>query len=225
MEELVDKLTQAGRSKDKFKPPKYNGDSDVELFIDRFLDISDANDWRPRETIIHLKSCLEGAATDCSGGCDLEEIIGSLRSRFGLTAKQARVKLSQLQKNSKQSYHELGSEVNRLVNIAYPEQTRAFITETSLEVFSRALCHKSLQQHLLARPHDTLTEAIKICEEFMQVETAIKTSVSHIDAKETDVLLDRTTSHLQLLLNSIQELIQNYASAVAFVQSITQPPQ
>jgi hypothetical protein len=225
MEELVERLTQVGRPKDKFKPPKYTGDTDVELFIDRFLDIADANNWRPRETTLHLKGCLEGTATDCSRGSNVEEIIESLRSRFGITARQARVKLSQLQKRSKQSYHELGSEVSRLVKIAYPGQNRDFITETSLEVFSRALCHKSLQQHLLARPHDTLPESIKICDEFSQLETTTKTPVSHIDTTETVPPPDPTTSHLQVLLTAIQELTQSQAKLMASLAQNNKPKQ
>jgi hypothetical protein len=140
--------------------------------VEQFLDIAEANHWSGRETTLHLKSSLEGQAADYRRGQHFEEIIENLRSRFGITPKQARTKLGQLQKKHKQTYHELGSEVSRLVKIAYPQQGRAFYIDTSLEVFSRALNHKSLQQHLLARPHDTLAKAINICNEFSLIENS-----------------------------------------------------
>jgi hypothetical protein len=222
VDELVERLAHLSRPRDRFKPSKYSGDTDIELFIEQFLDIAEANHWSGRETTLHLRSALEGPAAECGRGSDSEEIIEDLRARFGITAKLARTKLGQLQKKTKQTYHELGSEVNRLVKIAYPRQGRNFRTETSLEVFSRALNHKSLQQHLLARPHETLAEAVRICNEFSLIEgsnTTHKTSVANINAEE-----EPGSKQLDVLTTAIQELARNQAQLVASLAQTQTPP-
>jgi hypothetical protein len=210
--ELVERLHELGTSKPKFKAPKFSGETDVELFITQFLDISDANRWSEREGALHLRTSLEGPAANCGHSADLEEIIQDLRSRFGITAKQARLQLSQIQKKPKQSFHELGMEVTRLVKLAYPDQGRAFQTETALENFSRAVNHKSPQHHLLARPHDTIVEAITICNEYSQIEGG-KTSIAAIETPEPT--RDTTTTQLQSMLSAMQELIHNQSKALA----------
>jgi ElaB/YqjD/DUF883 family membrane-anchored ribosome-binding protein len=209
IEELVERLSHIGQSKPKFKAPKYTGDSDIELFLSQFLDVSDANRWSDREAALHLRSSLEGSAAACGQSSDLEEIISDLRARFGITSKQARSKLGSISRKSKQTFHELGAEVTRLVKIAYPRQDRQFQLETSLEIFSRALNHRTLQQHLLARPHDTMAEAVQICNEFMQVEGS-KPTIANIDAEEGEQPeTSRASTEIQLLLSTVKELMQS----------------
>jgi hypothetical protein len=172
MEDLIERLSHINKPRYKFKPPKYSGETDIELFIDHFTNVARANRWSEEDTALHLRSSLEGRAAECGQSSNPEEIFENLRARYGFTAKQARTKLGQVQKKTKQTYQELGSEITRLVKIAYPHQGCVFQVETSLEIFCRALNHKTLQQHLLARPHETMADAIRICNEFVQIESA-----------------------------------------------------
>ena len=171
MDRLVNRLEslQTGK-KTEFKPPVYEGQTDIELFITQFQDVAEANDWSATEALLHLRNCLRGDAVECGREVSVADTFQSLRARFGITPKQAREQLQTLQKRNKQSFHELGSEINRLVQVAYPEQTMAFKTQNMLETYSRAVGLKSLRQHLLARPHDSLAEAIAISNEFMSLE-------------------------------------------------------
>jgi hypothetical protein len=206
--ELVERLANIGPTKAKFKAPKYNGDTDIELFLDQFLDITEANKWSDREAALHLRSSLEGPAATCSLSRDLDDIVLDLRARFGITPKQARSKLGTITRKSKQSFHELGTEVTRLVKIAYPRQNRQFQLETSLETYSKALNHRSLQQHLLARPHDSMAEAVEICNEFMQVEGS-RPSIANIDAEEDQQpKTSNSNIELQLLLSTVKDMMQ-----------------
>ena len=171
MDQLVTRpeSLQTGK-KTEFKPPVYEGQTDIELFITQFQDVAEANDWSAIEALLHLRNCLRGDAVECGREVSVADTFQSLRARFGITPKQAREQLQTLQKRNKQSFHELGSEINRLVQVAYPEQTMAFKTQNMLETYSRAVGLKSLRQHLLARPHDSLAEAIAISNEFMSLE-------------------------------------------------------
>ena len=171
MDQLVTRLERLQTVKrTEFKPPVYEGQTDVELFITQFQDVAVANDWSATEALLHLRNCLRGDAVECGREVSLADTFQSLRARFGLTPKQARERLQTLQKKNKQSFHELGSEINKLVQVAYPEQTMAFKTQNMLETYNRAVGLRSLRQHLLARPHDSLAEAIAISNEFMSLE-------------------------------------------------------
>ena len=116
VDQLVDRMNELRPTKKDFKPPMYNGDTDVELFITQFQDVSIVNRWEPLETLLHLRSCLQGKATDCGRETTLHDTYSSLRARFGLTPKQAREQLKTIKKKPKQSYHELSSEISRLEN-------------------------------------------------------------------------------------------------------------
>jgi hypothetical protein len=216
--ELVERLAGLGTSKPKFKPPKFSGDTDVELFINQFLDVADASKWSERESVLHLRSNLEGPAISCGQGTDLEEIFGDLRSRFGITPRQARIQLGQLQKKHKQTFHELGAEVVKLVRLAYPRQGQAFHNETALETFHRAVNNKSLQHHLLARPHESIAEAIIICNEFTQVESG-RTTIATIDTPEPK--RDNSTT-VQDMLTTLQELVTSHTKVLN--ELVQKPP-
>jgi hypothetical protein len=212
MEVLAERLSNLNH-RSKFKAPKYDGETDVELFISQFLDVAEANDWRDRETKLHLRHSLEGKASECGQGTSVEEILHDLRARFGMTSKQARSKLVSITKRAKQTYHELGSEVTKLVRLAYPRQDRAFQTETALELFAKAVNHRGLQHHLLARPHENMSEAVEICNEFAQIESG-KTSVAGISTEEEESG-PKETSDTQLMLSTLQELIKNQTQVLS----------
>ena len=132
----LDRLQPVAAPRHEFKPPNYEGETDVELFLTQFQDIVRANRWTPEEALLHLRSCLKGDAADCGRETNLQDVYESLRTRFSLTPKQAREQLQTLRKIAKQSYDELGAEVSRLVRMAYAAyagQSLQFRTQTMLE--------------------------------------------------------------------------------------------
>lgn len=220
LEEMLTKLLRLGAdqpSRSRFKAPKYDGVSNLEVFINQFRDVTTANRWTEQEAVIHLRSSLEGEATDCSDGTNVEEIIDHLRTRFGLTARQARSKLGSLRLGSKQSLHSLGSEITRLVKIAYSQQDQIFQTEMGLETFSRALTQKSVQQHLLARPPQTMSEAIRTTEEFQRL-SGVEHSLKVID---TPASVTETSPAIHGLLKNMQGMIQ---AQTELINKIIQAP-
>ena len=169
VEQIVNRMAEMQVRKKEFKPSTYNGDTDIELFLRQFQDVALVNRWEPVETLLHLRSCLLGSAAECGRETTVQATYDSLRARFGLTPKQAREQLKTLRKRPKQSYQELGSEITRLVHIAHPRQSyEEFLKETMLETYSTAINNIPLRIHLMAKPHDTLTEAVRISNDFVR---------------------------------------------------------
>ena len=154
---------------EQFKPPHYNGEGDVELFIQQFSEVAAANQWNPVATLLHLREALEDGAKECGRPATVEAAFAALRSRYGLTTREARSKLSHLKKDVHCSLHEHASQVEKLVRGAFgnlPEETQA---DMMLDTFCSSLGNAALQRHLLAVRPETLTEAIQHGNEFIQV--------------------------------------------------------
>lgn len=124
-----------------------------------------------------------------------------------MTSKKARDQLGSIRKSHKQTVHKLGNQISRLVKIAYPHQDLSFHTEKVLETFSQALNHTALQQHLLGRPHQTISEAARIAEEFLYLETR-RPSIQQVDEGAT-TLRSQPIPVIKELLGLMKNLIDN----------------
>ena len=154
---------------EQFKPPQFNGNGDVELFIQHFMEVATANQWNQVATLLHLREALQEDARECGRPATLEAAFAALRSRYGLTTREARSKLSHLKKDVHCTLHEHATQVEKLIRGAYgdlPEETQANL---ALETFCSSLGNAALQRHLLAVRPETLAEAILHGNEFMQV--------------------------------------------------------
>ena len=209
MDQLVERMTQLQAPKKDFKPPTYNGETDVEIFLTQFKDIALINRWEPLETLLHLRGCLQGRAVDCGRETNLQDTYDSLRARFGLTPKQAREQLKTIKKRPKQSYHELSSEISRLVQIAHSGESAEFKKNTLLETYSTAVVYAPLRQHLLARPHDTLAEAVAISDDYMRIEDTKARLAAATGGVEPTGDMSSIQEQLNMMKQMIVELAQN----------------
>lgn len=162
-------LLQQGARRYRFKPPTYDGSTDVELYTQQFADVQAANEWNAAEAVLHLRSCLEDDAIDSGTGATVEAIFANLRARFGLTQRQARDRLSVLQRKPSQSLQALGLECERLVNVAYPNLGNNMQNTLAIDAFNRALDDRNLKRHLLLAGAETLTDTVRHAEEYLQV--------------------------------------------------------
>jgi hypothetical protein len=134
------------------------------------------NEWDDATGLPHLKEALIDDARDCSRGGTIELVFDTLRLRFGVSRREARTKLNSMQKESSVSLQEHSTELQRLVEIAYPDYTRGQKAEMALDSFITTLGNTRLQQHLLAvDPHDIAT-AVKAGNSYLQFQTTTKTS-------------------------------------------------
>ena len=153
-----------------FKPPEYSGIGSVEVFIRQFLDVAEANEWGERTTVLHLRRALKEEARDCGGtSASLAEIFTALRARFGITSREARVRLNGARKEPSTSLQAHANRIKELVGIAYPELPEGIQEQMALDQFTNSLNQPRLQEHLLAIRPNNLTEAIAAGNEFVQI--------------------------------------------------------
>jgi len=91
---LVDLLQVSRDRRDSFRLKKFDGSGDVELYLQHFQEITEANEWTDTGALLHLKCALEGAATECGRGSTLELVCQALKSRFGMSTRCAREKVT-----------------------------------------------------------------------------------------------------------------------------------
>lgn len=155
--------------KQRHKLPTYKGEGDVSMYIDHFKEVAVANRWNEMDTLINLRSALEGPARDCGGAPNVEAIYDALKTRFGIAPRQARERLRNLKKSHRATLSEFAVEVERLVNIAYSSASAIEKLDMAVDSFIRGMEPKSLQVFLLARRPTTMKEAVTAVEEYTQL--------------------------------------------------------
>lgn len=197
---------QGVRMRPAFKAPSFDGEGDVELFINQFVEVAEANEWDHQSAVLHLRESLKEDARECGRARTLEEMFTTLRGRYGLSPKEARGRLASLKKDGRTTLQAHATEVARLVGIAYRELPEQQQQTMALEIFSGTLGNASLQRHLLAVAADTLEDAVKAAKEFLSVKTnpcAIRT----IDETDTEAVMPLSgTGPLDAMMTILQEL-------------------
>lgn len=157
------------------------------------------------------------------------EITEALKIRFGTSIRQARDKLASLRRAPRQTLHELGSEIQRLVRLAYPQLQCTDQEDMAMDSFSKALDNKAVQRHLLAIQPRNLAMAIKGAEEFFQVGDS-PTRVSTLEQEETTPTTappPQTEQAMLKILETVQQLLAKQAEVLASAQEkakATRPP-
>ena len=85
-------------TREHFKAPQFDGQGDVEYLIQHFQEVAEANEWGPGATLLHLRRALQDGATDCGKPASEAGIYTALGSRYGLSPREARARLSILRK-------------------------------------------------------------------------------------------------------------------------------
>ena len=104
------KLSNTG-NRPEIRPPSFNGEGDLKLFIKQFKDVAEANGWTPKQKTLHIRSQLAGDAQGCGHGDNYEEILEDLHARFGVSKRQARDRLAALKLKPGQSIYSQATEV------------------------------------------------------------------------------------------------------------------
>ena len=201
------RVDQREGRREQFKPPQFNGEGDVELFIQQFGEVAAANEWNPMSTLLHLREALQDGAKEYGRPATTDAIFIALRGRYGLSQREARQKLNGLKKDVKQTLHDHAILVEKLVRRAFeglPEETQ---TGMVLDSFCNTLGDAALQRHLLAVQPATLAQAIQHEQDFIQ----IKPRQSQPDLNKVRAMGDDETEAeeediLTMLMKSIRQL-------------------
>ena len=169
-----------------FQPPEFDGKGDVELFIRQFQEVAEANEWNARAELLSLRASLKDGAKDCGKAEDTRGVFGALRARYGTSPREARNKLLSLKKEYKTGLQEHASEVEGLVELAFADLPNRTRQEMALETFSSTLGNAYLQRHLLAIRPESLEEAVRSGNEFLQVRVTTNAGVRSVAGEESE---------------------------------------
>ena len=199
----------------EFKPPQFNGQEDVEFFLQRFLEVAAANDWSDRAALLHLRGCLVDGATDCGRAESVAGVLANLRARYGLTARESRSRLATLRKGPQTSLQEHAMEVQRLTDLAHPNLPAEYRHTMVVDAFLNTLGNAALQRHLLAVDTPNLEAAVRAGNEFLQVRTGSGREAPVRSVVETEVQVEgteagvRSVASLEVLAPLLERLLSH----------------
>ena len=146
------------------KVDKFDGSTCVEIFINKFEDIADYNDWDENDKLVHLKASLSGSATYLlteSKGLTYEDMKEKLRRRYSTREQQERfkVELRTRKRRPDESLQDLCHDIERLAALAYPETTSEMRDVLGRDAFIDALNNGALEFKVKERETPTLAKA------------------------------------------------------------------
>ena len=195
-----------------FKAPQFDGEGDVEYYIQQFLDVAAANQWTEAAQLLYVRESLKEGARDCGKAPTVDGVFTNLRARYGLTPREARSRLAALRKDARTTLQEHATEVERLVEVAYQGMNAHQRQEMMVETFASTLNNPSLQRHLLAVATPTLEIAVRAGSEYLQIRPSqSSTAVRMIDEEtgETDRISPVTS---ETLMSSMMGVLQGLMS-------------
>ena len=170
IEALVERQNrEPGPAMPAFKAPQFDGEGDVEYYIQQFLDVAAANQWTEPAQLLYVRESLREGARDCGKAPTVAGVFTNLRARYGLTPREARARLAGLRKDTRTTLQEHATEVERLVGVAYQGMDVEQRREMTVETFASTLNNPPLQRHLLAVTTPTLEIAVRAGSEYLQI--------------------------------------------------------
>ena len=201
-----------------FKTPEFTGTSDVEYFITQFSEVADANDWSLAAGLLHLREALKEGSKDCGRASSINSVFSALRARYGLSPREARAKLSALYKDVRGTLQEHASEVERLSQIAYADLPLRQRDELVLEAFCSTLGNLPLQRHLLAVQAQTLEQAVRAGNEYLQIKAVGSNGTSTIRAVADADADDQVAAVQPSIMGTLVTLMQRLTEKVDRMQ-------
>ena len=91
IEALVERQgREPGPAMPAFKAPQFDGEGDVEYYIQQFTDVATANQWTEPAQLLYVRESLKEGARDCGKAPTVAGVFANLRARYGLTPREAR---------------------------------------------------------------------------------------------------------------------------------------
>jgi len=161
----VDRHSAHRKRRQRIKLNTYDGSSCVEVFVCRFEDIADYNDWDEADKLAHLKAALSGPAEylmAASKGLSYQDMKEKLRRRYSNREQQERfkVELRTRRRRADESLQALSHDVERLVALAYPDTSPETRDVLGRDAFIDALNNTSLEYKIKEREAPTMALAL-----------------------------------------------------------------
>ena len=157
--------------------PVFDGESDLELFLDRFETLASYYEWQEPERLFRLRQCIRGDAQymliDTRSISSITAFIDILRQRFRVKshAERYRAELSRL-KMGTMTLEKLHMKVRSLVSKAYPGPWGVATEIYARDAFLSALGDQELRRRILMTcpPPETLEDAYDLAVRAVAVE-------------------------------------------------------
>ena len=201
-----------------FKAPDFMGDGNVEGFIQQFKEVAMANEGSEMATLLHIRTHLKNDASECGSYSTLEKVLEALRAKYGLTIREARTRLTSLKRDARLSLTDHATEVKRLVEAAYADLPQARRKGMILDLFCNSLNQAYLQRHPLAIRPQSLSEALKAGNEYLQIKpnSNPRVTIRQIDKEEGNPkavqVAQSKPTEMEVLLQALRQLTSKIAS-------------
>jgi hypothetical protein len=153
----------------RLKVPEYDGETDVEMFLNQFRAVCEASRWPEDVALLKLRESLQGKARECGRAETVAGVEDSLTLRFGTTPREARARLEGLQRDPRTTLADHGMLVERLIRQSYPGLDEATLLSLGVEKFIASVNHLGLRNNLLARQPPSVTDAVRAGAEYLQL--------------------------------------------------------
>lgn len=137
----------------------------------------------------------------------MEGVVAALWVRFGLTPWEARSRLLGLRREYRSSLQEHSTKVLQLAHLAYDQFDAGQREDMALEMFTTTLGHSTLQRRLLAARPQTIEEAVRMSNEYIQVYTrSVRLGVAMCDNEELE---DEESEAEAVALTDLEQLTRS----------------
>ena len=160
----------------QMKPEKFDGRSSWETFINQFENCAHYNRWNAKDKAAYLRWSMTGMAAQLlwnTDGCTHAQLVDKFADRFSGKGFEERYRqeLRCRRRNKNESIRELAQDVQRLMYLAYPNETGKMTDITAREHFITALDDRELEDKILDRSPDDLESAVRLAQRFELVKT------------------------------------------------------
>ncbi|HSN24257.1 MAG TPA: hypothetical protein VLS45_08845, partial [Methylomicrobium sp.] len=131
------------------KLEKYNGTTPLETFLAKLDNCREYYGWSEKDTVHHLRACLEGSAgqvlVECAGQNSLDEIVDLLKTRFGCLnqTERFRAELRTRRRAHGETLQSVYTDIRRLVALSFLEQQRSVYEIVARDAFLAAINNPS----------------------------------------------------------------------------------
>ena len=104
-----------------FEAPNFNGNGDVENFIQQYLEVAADDGWSETAALLYIRTHLRHDPYKCGNNPTLEEVFKALHSRYEISRWEARTRLAHLKRDIKLSLRDHATMTKKLVKAAYAD--------------------------------------------------------------------------------------------------------
>ena len=158
------------RSSLNLKVPAYNGSTDFDEYLSKFISICEYQEWSDEEAAILLLAKLEGDALSVAAALEdqtLRSIVSNLRRHFSQEQEElATLKLHGRTQKADETYESLTFDIKRLTKKAYAAADDNIRDRLAKDAFINAIADGDVRQKLRDKNPSTLADSLREAKRF-----------------------------------------------------------